>query len=59
MQERGANLLLDRGAVVYGTGNFDITPVAVQRLDQRMPSVKVQLTALPSSMQAQLAQQRR
>lgn len=57
MQERGANLLLDRGAVVYGTGNFDITAVAVQRLNQKMPTVKVQLAALPAGLQAQLAQQ--
>jgi Skp family chaperone for outer membrane proteins len=57
MQERGANLLLDRNAVVLGTVNVDITSVAVQRLDQKMPSVKVQLTALPPALQAQLAQQ--
>jgi outer membrane protein len=57
MQERGANLLLDRNAVVLGTVNVDITSVAVQRLNQKMPSVKVQLTALPPALQAQLAQQ--
>jgi Skp family chaperone for outer membrane proteins len=57
MQERGANLLLDRGAVVFGTGNFDITGLAVQRLDQKMPSIKVQLVALPPGLQAQMAQQ--
>ncbi len=57
MQERGANLLLDRTAVVLGTVNVDITAVAVQRLDQRMPSIKVQLVALPAGLQAQMMQQ--
>jgi outer membrane protein len=54
MQERGANLLFDRSAVLYSTLNIDITGVAVQRLDQKMPSVKVQLVALPAGLQAQL-----
>ena len=57
MQERGANLLLDRNAVVLGTVNVDITGVAIQRLNQKLPSTKVQLTALPAGLQAQLAQQ--
>src|SRR4051812_32163252 len=57
MQERGANLLFDRNAIVLGTVNVDITSVAIQRLDQKLPSVKVQLTALPAGLQAQLAQQ--
>jgi outer membrane protein len=54
MQERGANLLLDRNAVVYGTNAaFDITPVAIQRLDQKLPSVKVQLVSPPPGMTQQ------
>jgi outer membrane protein len=59
MQERGANLLFDRNAVLYSTLNIDITGVAVQRLDQKMPSVKVQLVALPAGLQAQLGPQGR
>jgi len=59
MQERGANLLFDRSAVLYSTLNIDITGVAIQRLDQKMPSVKVQLTALPAGLQAQLGPQGR
>jgi Skp family chaperone for outer membrane proteins len=47
LQERHANLLLDRNAVVLGTVNVDITGVAVQRLDQKMPYVKVQLVNPP------------
>ncbi|MBV9571145.1 MAG: OmpH family outer membrane protein [Alphaproteobacteria bacterium] len=57
MQERGANLLLDRNSVVLGTVNVDITSVAIQRLNQKLPSVKVDLVALPANVQAQLAQQ--
>ncbi len=35
MRERGANLLLDRAAVIFGTdGNIDLTPAALRRLAQ-------------------------
>lgn len=57
MQERGANLLLDRGAVVYGTADMDVTRVAIQRLDQKLPSVKVELVAPPPGMVPQQGQQ--
>jgi outer membrane protein len=58
MAERGANLLLDRNAVVLGTVDVDITNTAIQRLDQKMPSVKVTLTDPPPGyMQALEAQQ--
>ena len=59
MQERGANLLLDRAAIIYGTnGSFDITQAAIQRLDQKLPTVKVQLvTPPPGMMQQQQPQQ--
>jgi len=53
MQERGANLLLDRGAVVLVPNNLDVTAVAVQRLNQKLPTVKVQLVALPPGLQQQ------
>jgi outer membrane protein len=58
MQERGANLLIDRNAVVYGTNAaFDITQTAVQRLDQKLPSFKVQLVSPPPGMVPQQQQQ--
>ncbi len=58
MAERGANLLLDRNAVVLGTVDVDITQTAIQRLDQKMPTVKVTLTEPPPGyMQALAAQQ--
>ncbi|HVE04144.1 MAG TPA: OmpH family outer membrane protein [Rhizomicrobium sp.] len=47
MTERGANLLLDRNAVVLGTVDVDVTGVAIARLNQKLPAVKVVLTPLP------------
>jgi Skp family chaperone for outer membrane proteins len=58
LRERHANLLFDRNAVVLGTVNVDITGAAVQRLDQKMPTVKVQLvTPSPADMRALQQQQ--
>lgn len=51
MQERGANLLLDRGAVVLVPNSMDVTAAAVQRLDQKLPFVKVDLVAPPPGLQ--------
>ena len=54
MVERGANLLVDRQAVVMGTDPaLDITGLAVQRLDQKMPTIKVELVPPPPGMQQQ------
>jgi Skp family chaperone for outer membrane proteins len=47
MQERGANLLLDRNAVVLGNIDVDITGVAIQRMNQVLPMVKVVPQPLP------------
>jgi Skp family chaperone for outer membrane proteins len=47
MQERGGQLLIDKNAVLYSTVNVDVTPIAIQRLDQKMPSVKVGLVNPP------------
>lgn len=51
LRERHANLLFDRNAIVLGTVNVDITGVAVQRLDQKLPYVKVQLVNPPPGAQ--------
>jgi Skp family chaperone for outer membrane proteins len=56
MAERGANLLLDRNAVVLGTVDVDITGLAVQRLNQKMPTLKVELVPPPPGMQQQQQQ---
>ncbi len=46
MLERQANLLLDRSMVVLSTvGDIDVTRIAIQRLDQKLPSVRVQLVS--------------
>jgi len=58
MVERGATMLLDRNSVVMGTdASVDITQVAVQRLDQKMPTIKVELVPLPAGVQQQMQQQ--
>ena len=47
VKERGANLVLDKQAVVFApsSGGFDITGDAIKRLDQQMPSLKVNFNA--------------
>ena len=49
MRERGANMVLDRQAVIIATADIDITPVAVQRLDKALPKVKVELTSVAAN----------
>lgn len=56
MKERGANLLLDRNAVVLGTVDVDITAAAIRQLDQKISKVKVELTN-PASLGVALPQQ--
>lgn len=53
MAERGANLLMDRNAIIYGTIDVDVTAVAIDRLNKKLPTVKVNLVALPPGVQAQ------
>jgi Skp family chaperone for outer membrane proteins len=40
-QERGATIMLDRGAIVLGSVDIDITATTIQRLDQVLPTVTV------------------
>jgi outer membrane protein len=49
VKERGANLVLDKQAVVFAPSaqGFDITGDAIKRLDQQMPSLKVNFNAAP------------
>ena len=51
MAERGANLMLDRNAVVLGTVDVDVTALTIQRLNQKMPTIKVDLVPTPPGMQ--------
>jgi outer membrane protein len=45
MVERSANLLLDRGLVVLGATDLDVTAVVVQRLNTALPKVTVTAVA--------------
>ncbi|HWY64659.1 MAG TPA: OmpH family outer membrane protein [Rhizomicrobium sp.] len=48
VKERNANLVLDKQAVVFSNNNaFDITGDAINRLNQKLPSFKVNLNAPP------------
>lgn len=49
VKERGANLVLDKQAVVMATvGGYDITADVIGRLNQQMPTYKVNLNAPPA-----------
>jgi outer membrane protein len=46
VKERGANMVLDKQAVVFATqGGFDITTDVVNRLNQKLPAFKINLNA--------------
>jgi outer membrane protein len=46
LQQRGANMILDKQAVVFAnSAAFDITQAAIDQLNQKMSSVKVTLDA--------------
>ena len=47
MQERGANILLDRAAIVLGMVDIDVTKLTIDRLNKKLPTVKVQLVSPP------------
>ncbi len=49
MAERGANLLMDRSAIMLGTVNIDVTALAIDRLNKKLTSVKVNLVKPPGS----------
>jgi len=49
MQQRGANMILDKNAVVFANSTaFDITPEAIAQLDQKLSSLKVTLVQPPA-----------
>jgi outer membrane protein len=48
VKERGANIVLDKQAIVMATvGGYDITADVIGRLNQQMPTYKVNLNAPP------------
>jgi outer membrane protein len=57
MQQHGANLMIDRQAIVVGAPGLDITQAAIQQLDQKLPAVKVQLATPPADLLQRMQQQ--
>jgi outer membrane protein len=53
MKERGATILLDRSSILLAPNSIDMTQLVIQRLDMKMPTVKVELTAPPARAQQQ------
>ncbi len=49
MIERGGNILLDRNAALEWLPAFDVTPLAIQRLNQVLSAVKVVPTPMPEN----------
>lgn len=43
VQERGYNLVLDKSQVVFHAVDMEITDEVLRRLDQKMPTVKIQI----------------
>lgn len=57
MQERQATVLLDRASVLLAPNAIDVTGLVVQRLDLKMPAVKVDLAPLPPGLAQAAARQ--
>ena len=53
MKERGATILVDRTAVLLAPNALDVTQLVIQRLDMKMPTVKVYLKAPPAGAEPQ------
>ena len=53
VKARGANMVLDKQAVVFATqGGFDITADAINQLNQQLPSLKVNFNVTPPAAPA-------
>lgn len=46
LREKQAMIVIDRAAIVRGTTEIDVTSLAVERLNQKLPAVKIELPAL-------------
>jgi Skp family chaperone for outer membrane proteins len=56
MRERGANMMLDRSAVILSSIDVDVTATAIERLDKAMPTLAVSLArTAPAGAPAQPA----
>jgi Skp family chaperone for outer membrane proteins len=52
LKEKQAVLMIDRSAVVKGSVDLDVTAMALQRLNQELPAVKVELVSPQSQSSA-------
>ena len=52
VEERGADLLIDRSQVVFASDAIDITPAAIARLNEVIPTTPVNRVRLPEQQQA-------
>jgi len=57
MQERQATVLLDRGSILIAPNSIDVTQVVIQRLDTKLPTIKLELAPLPPGMAQAAARQ--
>lgn len=57
VEERGGAVLLDRSAVVYANESIDITPSAIERLNQRLTTTPVNRVRVPRQGQSGQPQQ--
>jgi outer membrane protein len=54
VKQRGANIVVDKQAVVFATASgFDITQEVINRLNEKMPTFKVNLNAPPPAQPQQ------
>lgn len=51
VNERGAQILIDRSAVVYADPSIDVSDSAIERLNQRLPTTAVNRVRLPQGEQ--------
>lgn len=50
-QERGINVVLRRSQIVLAANEFDITADALARLNERLPTVAIEITETPTEQQ--------
>lgn len=55
LKAHGANLMMERSTIIDSNIDIDATSEAIKRLDQAMPTYKVQLVPLPPEIAAQVA----
>ena len=46
VNEKGAKILLDRQAILFGDPKLDISAEVVKRLNKRLPDIKVTISAV-------------